>query len=89
MASVLIQPGEFVDGEPQESSEELRRRFGVAPTFIASSPQFAEDEHPVHRVRISRPYYLGRYPVTVSQSTLSFEPPAIAARRRLVGGRSV
>jgi formylglycine-generating enzyme required for sulfatase activity len=38
-----------------------------AGTFLMGAERGAPDEHPVHQVTISQPFYLGRYPVTQAQ----------------------
>jgi formylglycine-generating enzyme len=59
----LIPPGEFMMGS-QETAEELAEAFeayGKPGAFLF------RHEHPRHRVRITRPFYLGVYEVTVGQ----------------------
>ncbi len=59
---VLIPAGEFMMGS-RESTEELAKVFekeGLEPSYF-------EDEHPQHRVKITRPFYLGAHEVTVGQ----------------------
>ncbi len=63
MKLVLIPAGEFLMGSA-ESPEEVGRVFRDYGTPDALT--FA-DEHPQHRVRITRPLYLGVYEVTVGQ----------------------
>jgi formylglycine-generating enzyme required for sulfatase activity len=64
---------------PQESAPSatlapsFRNRIGMefvlipAGEFQMGSNDGADDEKPVHRVRITRPFYLGKYPVTQTQ----------------------
>jgi eukaryotic-like serine/threonine-protein kinase len=65
LTMVLIPPGEFMMG----SSEEERARFleearaGKESIAIIRIPS----EGPQHRVRITRPFYLGKYEVTQAQ----------------------
>lgn len=59
---VLIPPGEFKMGS-QESSAKLVQMFA---RFEPRANLF-DGEHPAHRVRITRPFYLGAYHVTVGQ----------------------
>lgn len=62
MQFVLVPPGEFLMGSAPEEIERL--------AAAASSQQRAEiyrSEGPQHRVRITRPFYLGRTPVTVAE----------------------
>jgi formylglycine-generating enzyme required for sulfatase activity len=60
---VLVPPGEFQMGS-RESAEELAKAFkdyGEAPSSVF------KDEYPLHRVRITKPFYLGTHEVTVGQ----------------------
>jgi serine/threonine protein kinase/formylglycine-generating enzyme required for sulfatase activity len=65
MAFVLIPPGEFMMG----AGEEEKARF--LKEAIASDDKYSIQripfEGPQHRVRITRPFYLGAYEVTQSQ----------------------
>ncbi|MCL6554888.1 MAG: formylglycine-generating enzyme family protein [Burkholderiales bacterium] len=63
MEFVLIPAGEFFMGS-DEAPAALARDFPAYPLR-----RFLElvDEAPVHRVRITRPFYLGRHEVTVGQ----------------------
>lgn len=63
MKFVLIPAGQFMMGS-DESPEALAKDFP-----LLERKRFAElaDEAPVHRVRISRAYYLGQHEVTVGQ----------------------
>ena len=60
MKLVLIPAGEFMMGG-QESAEELVKAFAA----YNRKPEFFKDEYPRHRVRITKPFYLGKYEVTV------------------------
>jgi formylglycine-generating enzyme len=60
MKLVLIPANEFLMGG-QESADDLVRAF---PAYNRKPAEFS-DEYPRHRVRITRPFYLGRYEVTV------------------------
>ncbi|MCL6506361.1 MAG: SUMF1/EgtB/PvdO family nonheme iron enzyme [Bryobacteraceae bacterium] len=62
MKLVLIPPGEFMMGSG-ESLEQIAKAFKKYRSDI--SPDWFRDEHPQHRVRITRPFYLGAYEVTV------------------------
>jgi len=62
MKLVLIPAGEFMMGG-QEPAEELVKAF---PGYNKTADYFA-DEYPRHRVRITKPFYLGKFEVTVGQ----------------------
>ena len=55
----LIRPGEFMMGSRLSVAETVNR-FGLQPRSF-------EGEHPRHRVRITKPFYLGIHEVTVGQ----------------------
>lgn len=63
MKFVLVPAGEFLMGS-DESPEALAKAY---PQY--GRERFAQlgDEAPVHKVRITRPFYLGQYEVTVGQ----------------------
>ena len=60
MKCVLIPPGEFLMGSAEKPEE-------VAKAFPGSKAEWFRHEQPQHRVRITRPFYLGVYEVTVGQ----------------------
>ena len=60
----LIPAGEFMMGS-RESAEELTAAFQKYESLLIASD--FEDEHPRHAVRITKPFYLGSYEVTVGQ----------------------
>jgi formylglycine-generating enzyme required for sulfatase activity len=62
MKLVRIPAGEFMMGS-QETSEELAKAFAA---YNAKPGEF-KDEHPTHRVRITKPFFLAAYEVTVGQ----------------------
>jgi formylglycine-generating enzyme required for sulfatase activity len=62
MKLTLIPAGEFVMGS-QRSSAELATMFAQ----FEPNPELFDREHPQHRVRITRPFYLGAHHVTVGQ----------------------
>lgn len=62
MKMVLVPAGEFMMGSG-ESAEVLVAAFAK----WESKPDVFKDEYPQHRVRITRPFYLGAHEVTVGQ----------------------
>jgi formylglycine-generating enzyme required for sulfatase activity len=60
MKLVLIPPGEFTMGSPKELIEEELKAHGDDQGYKERLP----GEGPQHRVRITRPFYLGTYLVT-------------------------
>ena len=63
MQMVRIPAGEFLMGN-DDSPQQLARVF---PAYEARRLQDLGDEAPVHRVRITRAFYMGRHEVTVAQ----------------------
>ncbi len=59
MKMVLIPAGEFTMGS-HESAEAVAKAFGTKAEWL-------KDEHPQHRVQITRPFYLGVYELTQQQ----------------------
>ena len=59
MKLALIPAGEFEMGS-KLSAPELVAKFGQTEAYFA-------DEFPLHRVKLSQPYYMGRHEVTVGQ----------------------
>jgi len=62
MVLVPIPAGEFYMGS-RLSAAELAKRFGLP----ADAAEFFEDEHPRHRVTLTKPFYLGATEVTKGQ----------------------
>ncbi len=60
MKFVLIPPGEFTMGSPKELIEEELQAHGYDKWYADHVPS----EAPEHRVRITKPFYLGRYEAT-------------------------
>jgi formylglycine-generating enzyme required for sulfatase activity len=58
---VLVPPGRFRMGSPREEQDALTRTFygGSRPDWLAREA--------AHEVELTRPFYLGRYPVTQEQ----------------------
>lgn len=63
MKLALIPAGEFLMGS-EETAAQLESAFGKNPNV---TPQLIALERPKHRVRITRPFYLGVYEVTKEQ----------------------
>ena len=66
MELVLIPAGEFKMGSG-ESAEDTAAFFNKTYGEKPLKADFFKDEHPQHRVRITRPFYLGTYNVTRGQ----------------------
>jgi formylglycine-generating enzyme required for sulfatase activity len=66
MKLTLIPSGEFMMGS-KESAEETAAFFRKTYAEDAKPADFFMDEHPQHRVRITKPFYLGTYHVTRGQ----------------------
>ena len=60
MKLVLIPPGEFMMGSPKELIDEELKTPGLGDSYKDHLPA----EGPQHRVRITKPFYLGMYEVT-------------------------
>ena len=61
MTLVRIEPGSFLMGSTKEQIDQLMR---LLPEW---EREWCEDEHPQHRVDITRPYLLGIHQITVGQ----------------------
>lgn len=68
MKLVLIPPGEFMMGS-RESSDELARAYAQYKMFdqYDPEPKWFDCEHPLHRVQITKPFYLAAHHATVGQ----------------------
>ena len=66
MELTLIPAGEFMMGS-REPAEDTAAFFNKTCGGDVLKPDLFEDEHPRHRVRITRPFYLGTYHVTLGQ----------------------
>jgi formylglycine-generating enzyme required for sulfatase activity len=62
MEFTLIPAGEFMMGSHQ-SPEDVVKAFGLPEIFVV----YLRNEHPQHRVRISKAFYLGKCEVTQEQ----------------------
>jgi formylglycine-generating enzyme required for sulfatase activity len=64
MKLVLIPAGEFMMGNSHTAEEEAEmfKQYGLEP-----NPDSFRDEYPRHRVRITKPFYMGACHVTVGQ----------------------
>jgi len=65
MAFMLISPGEFMMGSTEDDIQRFQSRTKARNDELVA--KLILTESPRHRVRISRPYYLGKYEVTQSQ----------------------
>ncbi len=66
MKLTLVPSGEFMMGS-KESAEETAAFFNKTYGMDSLTADDFKDEHPQHRVRITRPFYLGTYHVTRGQ----------------------
>ncbi|MDA1158811.1 MAG: formylglycine-generating enzyme family protein, partial [Planctomycetota bacterium] len=69
MKFILIPPGEFMMGTTEEAKVRLLDRVNLIQYGLTRSTfrKLIPYETPSHRVRITRPFYLGRYEVTQAQ----------------------
>lgn len=79
MQFVLLPAGEFMMGS-DEPPEQLAKAF---PDYEPERFQELADEAPVHRVQITRPFYIGRHEVTLGQfarflEKSGYQPESIA-----------
>ena len=77
MKLVLIPPGEFTMGSPKELIEEELKTPGIEGWY----KECLASEGPQHRVRITKPFYLGTYLVTQEeyQRVVGTNPSAFSA----------
>ena len=66
MKLTLVPSGEFMMGS-KESAEETAASSTRPTARIFGMQTYFKDEHPQHRVRITKPFYLGTYHVTRGQ----------------------
>ncbi len=66
MKLTLVPSGEFLMGS-KESAEETAAFFNKTYDWGFLKADYFKDEHPQHRVRITKPFYLGTYHVTRGQ----------------------
>ncbi len=66
MAMVLIPSGEFMMGNGKSAEDEVAFFNKIYGEKLVTE-DFFKDEHPQHRVRITKPFYLGAYHVTRGQ----------------------
>ncbi len=66
MELVLIPPGEFDMGSTWDEIRTLQKRAKELDLVWWYSPQ-VPDEGPKHRVKLTRPFYMGKHEVTVAQ----------------------
>jgi formylglycine-generating enzyme required for sulfatase activity/serine/threonine protein kinase len=88
MKLVLIPPGEFMMGSPKELIEEELKAHASDTRYTEWLPR----EGPQHRVRITKPFYLGTYLVTQEeyQRVMGNNPSAFSAageRKDAVAGQ--
>jgi formylglycine-generating enzyme required for sulfatase activity len=95
MEFVLIPAGEFWMGQGRKAEEKqvrvekkpnfLQRMTGAPPEVEYREEAFSNEE-PVHRVQITRPFYLGKYPVTQGewQAVMGNNPSHFKGERRPV-----
>jgi formylglycine-generating enzyme required for sulfatase activity len=84
MEMVLIPPGQFEMGT-RESVDQLLELFAMIPCPEEVGPWFAW-EQPAHQVRISLPFYLGKYPVTVGQFAVFVQATGYQTQAETDGG---
>jgi formylglycine-generating enzyme required for sulfatase activity len=64
---VLIPAGEFMMGGDESPEEVARKSGGVSDKGRELIINWYKREHPQHRVRLTKPYYMGKYEVTQEQ----------------------
>jgi formylglycine-generating enzyme required for sulfatase activity len=70
---LLLGSAGFVSGQKKKAGDTKKNKLGIefvyipAGEFIMGSDTGADDQKPAHKVKISKPFYLGKYEVTVGQ----------------------
>jgi formylglycine-generating enzyme required for sulfatase activity len=86
MEFVLIPPGEFDMGSTKEEQawmiDRMKKEKGGSESALGESASFIASESPVHRVKITWPFYLGKYPVTQAEyeRVMGINPSAFAGK---------
>ena len=84
MKMIFIQAGQF-DMGTRERVEEILHFFPDIPA-CANPQRWLAYEMPLHRVSISKPFYLGKYPVTVSQFEVFVQATGYRTDAEIGGG---
>ena len=64
MKMVLVPAGNFMMGNRYTAEDELK---ALRCYYSVMTAEFCHDEYPRHQVRITGPFYMGAYPITVGQ----------------------
>ena len=82
MRFVLIPPGKFKMGSADSAAEVRAKCIGVT-----ANPDWAEDEHPAHKVELSRAFYMSIYEVTGKQLESVAPRPAETKEEKTANSR--